>query len=80
MKTETAAEARVRAAGLAYDRGLVKASRRIRTRARGRPMSMLPIALTAAALAFIILPKRLRGPLASAALPLVAASLRGLFR
>ena len=79
MRNETTAQSDVRNAAIAFDRGLVEASRHVRARSRPIPVSV-PLALAGLALAFAILPKRLRKPLLSAALPLVATSLRGLFR
>ena len=80
MTTETAAATAVRAAARAYDVGLIGASRRIRARAARRPVTWVPWALAGAAIAWVLLPKRARGPLLSAALPFVAASVRGLAR
>lgn len=79
MRTETTAQDEVRNAAMAFDRGLVEAARHVRARSRPIPVSV-PLALAGLALAFTILPKRLRKPLLSAALPLAATSLRGLFR
>jgi hypothetical protein len=80
MPIESAAEARVRIAAVAYDHGVVRASRNIATRSRHRSWRFGPVAAAGFVVVWLVLPKKLRKPLVSAALPLFAASLRGLFK
>ncbi len=79
MTSETAVHAAVKQAALAFDRGLVTASQRVRARSQRHPTSLAPWALAAAALALVLMPKRMRKPVLSAGLPLALTWVRGLF-
>lgn len=80
MKTDSAGKMSVQQAALAYDAGMAAASRQISARARRRPSLSVPLAVGAAAIALLILPKSLRKTVFAAAFPLVATWARDLFR
>lgn len=80
MKTETAANAAVTQAALAFDGGLIAASKHIRARSQHSPRGLLPMAIGAVAVVILVLPKSMRRPLVTAALPIAVGWLRGFFR
>jgi hypothetical protein len=81
MKTESAAAADVRRAAVRYDASLVRAAQHVRAKTmRRHATNAAPWMLAAAALALVVLPKRLRRPVLGAAMPLLLASAKSLIR